>query len=282
MANNLLVSLERLRDAFRSMRNYNYRCALPGEPIGIVLEEARAGDYVTVDFSPALSEIPTLFQVHIRDGLGNVLVADNTIPVYQGDRVHRPSPGRQDCPICRELPVPAAPRVSLVETAERLGLLEEPAFRPGGIVQAPEPIHLCGGPAHCLVCADWEAARELAAGQRLRHPLSSMAPAAWVNPGTTFTHMATDGAPLSYTVETAALDAIREAVAVPAGPLDGARDRQRATYRPLEGPTSPCSACDAQVNPAELWVGKRSGIALCDPCMDKWEQAGRARRTGEF
>lgn len=91
----------------------------------------------------------------------------------------------------------------------------------------------------------------------------------------------------SYTVETAAMEAIREAMAVPAelpDPDAAARARAllRASYRPMEGPTSPCSACDRAVDPAELWVGKKSGIALCDGCMVTWEQAGRARRSGEF
>ena len=53
-------------------------------------------------------------------------------------------------------------------------------------------------------------------------------------------------------------------------------------YRPVEGAVSSCTACPALVAPEDLWVGKRSGIALCDPCMDKWEKAGRAKRTGEF
>lgn len=81
---------------------------------------------------------------------------------------------------------------------------------------------------------------------------------------------------VSYTGgENGALEAIR---------LAGERPNEglAAQYRPVEGPTATCSACPALVAPEELWVGKKSGIALCEPCMTKWEKAGRARRTGEF
>jgi hypothetical protein len=47
-------------------------------------------------------------------------------------------------------------------------------------------------------------------------------------------------------------------------------------------PTSACWECGALRRPDDLWVGKRSGAALCEDCIGKWEAAGRARRNGEF
>ncbi len=47
-------------------------------------------------------------------------------------------------------------------------------------------------------------------------------------------------------------------------------------------PTSACWACGALCRPEDLWVGKRSGAALCEHCIEKWEAEGRARRNGEF
>ena len=194
MGINLLASLEALRVAFRGLRRYNTPCA----------------------------QVPTPFKVHIRDGLGYVLVADNTIPVYQGDRVHRPSPGRQDCPICRELPVhtfgDAAPEMVEIHT-----------------FGDPELIPIGSGDARIAVPplpASWTAAR--------------------------------------------ALEEMRR-VTTAEGTGGGA-----AAYAPAEGPTSVCFQCGRNVPPADLFVGKRSGIALCEPCLEKWEKAGRAKRTGEF
>ena len=47
-------------------------------------------------------------------------------------------------------------------------------------------------------------------------------------------------------------------------------------------PTSACWECGGLCPPEDLWVGKSSGVALCDDCMGNWEAAGRARRNGEF
>ncbi len=47
-------------------------------------------------------------------------------------------------------------------------------------------------------------------------------------------------------------------------------------------PTSACWACGALCRPEDLWVGKRSGVALCEDCIENWEAAGRARRNGDF
>jgi hypothetical protein len=94
----------------------------------------------------------------------------------------------------------------------------------------------------------------------------------WVDYGLESTRRA---AP-SYTAESA-MEEIRR---VTSG--EGTDPVGAAAYRPLEGPTAACSACPALVAPETLWVGKKSGIALCDPCMTMWEKAGRARRSGEF
>ena len=78
-----------------------------------------------------------------------------------------------------------------------------------------------------------------------------------------------------YTADLA-MEEIRR-VTTAQGTGDGA-----AAYAPAEGPTSACFQCGRNVPPADLFVGKRSGIALCEPCLEKWEKAGRAKRTGEF
>lgn len=48
------------------------------------------------------------------------------------------------------------------------------------------------------------------------------------------------------------------------------------------GPTSACWDCGARVPPQDLWVGKKSGVGLCEGCMGRWEKAGRAKRSGDF
>lgn len=58
-----------------------------------------------------------------------------------------------------------------------------------------------------------------------------------------------------------------------------------AARTPLDdqGPCSACWDCGASVPIAELWVGRRSGIALCDACAVRWEAAGRGRKKeGDF
>lgn len=44
-----------------------------------------------------------------------------------------------------------------------------------------------------------------------------------------------------------------------------------------DGATSACWECGSWVPIEDLWVGKRSGIALCDRCLAYWTRAGRAR-----
>ena len=262
--------------------------------------------------------------------------------------VHRLTPGRQDCRICREFAQSVAPAERIGPVAvlrelvrEHFGddalvngagfreaerILAEPAFQPGGIVQtfgdeAPEMVEVhtfgdpeptsrpggpiedirqaveqiiasqlvavdtpperlhgpthCGGPLHCPVCADWWAVRELAVGRRIRHPLSSGEPATWINMGTTYSMPLTELAAPSYTAARALEELRRMTTAEGTG--GGA-----AAYAPAEGPTSACFQCGRNVPPADLFVGKRSGIALCEPCLEKWEKAGRAKRTGDF
>jgi len=107
----------------------------------------------------------------------------------------------------------------------------------------------------------------------------------WVNFGTTYSLEPSRQAAASYTVETA-MAKIQRAMEVPVELPEPEAERARAlileSYRPAERPTAACSACPALVAPEDLWVGKKYGNALCDPCMTKWEKAGRAKRTGEF
>ena len=143
--------------------------------------------------------------------------------------VHRLTPGRQDCPICRELAPSVAP-------AEPIGPIED-------IRQAVEQIIACD-------FAPLDAA---------------MLGSFWI-PGALRAS--------SWTAERT-LEEIRRLTTEGTG--GGA-----AAYPPVEGPTSACFQCGRNVPPADLFVGKHSGIALCEPCLEKWEKAGRARRTGEF
>jgi hypothetical protein len=243
---------------------------------------------------------------------------------------HHPTPGRQDCPVCRELP--SNPVDDIRQGVERV--LHRDEFGPQGTDLGPQWIpnpvrqrinchtfghgapagHTCTcgrGPwcacGFCRACQGVDLGMPFPIGVALEAalagatvairleprladfpiPIGSDSPLRWGIHSILSTGDApeTRAAAPSYTVETAALEAIREVMA-PAELLEPEADRARAlilaSYRPLEGPTAACSACPALVPPEELWVGKKSGIALCDPCMTKWEKAGRARRTGEF
>ena len=219
--------------ARRELRACGCSCHLPPEDRG----RWRFG-YPLTTHCTLCREVPARFEVHIRDGQGNVLVTDNMDPLAlpAGTSAHWPTPGRQDCPICRELApsvAPAEPIDPVAAIAEFLRLVEVHPLGSGEVL--PE-----------------------------YRTLSSLWPAGQGPP------------PASYTgTEETALEAIR---------LAGERPNEHLAdrYRPQERPTAACSSCPAIVAAEELWVGKRSGIALCDPCMDKWERAGRAKRTGEF
>jgi hypothetical protein len=217
---------------------------------------------------------------------------------------HHPTPGREDCPICRHLPqgvlaerapagwVPMPMGELLPHRAEncpvcRERLLSDPRLWP--MIEHSEEATPCqhaeerdriacsygycvDHPRNGLVLTPEErtALRPIPINSGST-PLNWLAIGILPNTGTAArTH---EAAP-SYTAESA-IEEIR---------LAGERPNEglAARYRPVEGPTAACSACPALVAPEELWVGKKSGIALCDPCMTKWEKAGRAKRTGEF
>jgi hypothetical protein len=207
---------------------------------------------------------------------------------------HHPTPGLQDCPICRDLPQDVlAERAPAGEELQHIGIGTrlDGELLPHRAEDCPICRELHGNPAcqhteerdrfACSYgyCPDssYRILPNYVVGVALAESVDRVA---WVALNSVWTGSSSPAGErppaVSYTGgENGALEAIR---------LAGERPNEglAAQYRPVEGPTAACSACPALVAPETLWVGKKSGIALCDPCMTKWEKAGRAKRTGEF
>jgi len=77
-------------------------------------------------------------------------------------------------------------------------------------------------------------------------------------------------------------DELHDVIADPAFSLGGYILIGSGRSLVAEGPTSVCMDCGRLVKPEELYVGKQSGMALCEACLGIWVAAGRAKQGAEF